>query len=210
VRLPEPPLLLVTDRYQARRPLAAIAEMVFEAGCRWASVREKDLPISEQIALVAEFRARARPWGARVTLHGNPNDARAAEADGVHLSAGGNVPAARALLGPAALIGLSIHSAGEARVLDPALLDYVIAGPFNESASKPGHLPVLGPEGFKAIVAVSPVPVIAIGGIDAAAAADALTAGAAGIAVMGGIMRAMDPEAEIRALLTALGASNSQ
>jgi thiamine-phosphate pyrophosphorylase len=210
VRLPEPPLLLVTDRHQARRPLAAIAEMAFEAGCRWASVREKDLTVPEQIALLAEIRARARPWGARVSLHGDPNDARAAEADGVHLSAGGNVPAARALLGPAALIGLSIHSADEARVLDPALVDYVIAGPFHASASKPGHLPALGPEGLQAIVAVSPVPVIAIGGIDTAAAAAAILAGAAGIAVMGGIMRAMDPEAEIRALISALGPPDSQ
>lgn len=205
MRLPDPPLLLVTDRRQARRALGEIAEAAFAAGCRWLSVREKDLSVPEQIALVGEIMERAHPWGASVSLHGDPNDAQEAEADGVHLSAGGNIPAARAVLGPAALVGLSVHTPEEARVLDPALLDYVIAGPLYESVSKSGHGPVLGPEGLKHIVAIAPVPVIAIGGITAANAAAALKAGATGIAVMGGIMRAADPGAEIRALVAALG-----
>jgi thiamine-phosphate pyrophosphorylase len=205
VRLPDPPLLLITDRRQAHRALGEIAEAAFTSGCRWLSVREKDLSVPEQIALVGEIMERAHPWGASVSLHGDPNDAQEAEADGVHLSAGGNIPAARAVLGPAALVGLSVHAPEEARVLDPALLDYVIAGPLYESASKSGHGPVLGPEGLKHIVAIAPVPVIAIGGITAANAAAALKAGATGIAVMGGIMRAADPGAEIRALVAALG-----
>ena len=40
VRLPQPPLLLITDRRQARRPLIEVVAHAIRAGCRWISVRE--------------------------------------------------------------------------------------------------------------------------------------------------------------------------
>jgi len=64
VRLPEPPLLLVTDRKQAVAPLANILEAAFAAGCRWASLREKGLSAPEQVALAAAWR-RWRANGTR-------------------------------------------------------------------------------------------------------------------------------------------------
>ena len=42
--LPAPPLLIITDRRQATRPLDEVLAAAFDAGCRWASLREKDLP----------------------------------------------------------------------------------------------------------------------------------------------------------------------
>jgi thiamine-phosphate pyrophosphorylase len=168
-------------------------------------VREKDFPRDEQIALVREIKECARRFDARVTLHGDPALAREAKADGVHLAAGGDAAAARRLLGPAALVGLSIHTVAEARAADPAQVDYSIAGSLFESTSKPGHGPALGPDGLAKIVAAARVPVIAIGGIGAENAPVALKAGAAGVAVMGGLMRAADPAAETRRLLAALG-----
>src|SRR5262249_54340974 len=50
-RIPQPPLLLVTDRRQARGPLEAVVAAALSAGCRWVSVREKDLPADQQILL---------------------------------------------------------------------------------------------------------------------------------------------------------------
>jgi len=105
---------------------------------------------------------------------------------------------------PHTLIGMSVHSPDEARALDPETVDYAIAGPFAETASKPGYGPALGVDGLAAIVRASPVPVIAIGGIDAANVAHCLAAGAAGIAVMGSVMRAADPAAEMARLVAAL------
>ena len=116
-------LLLVTDRKQAARSLAGILGDAFAAGCRWASLREKDLPAEEQVQLARDLLALARRFGARLTLHGDPNLAFAAGVDGVHLPAGGDVAAARAALGPDALIGISIHSVAEARVMDRTI-DY--------------------------------------------------------------------------------------
>ena len=96
-------LLLVTDRRQAAAPLSDMLGAAFAAGCRWASLREKDLPAEEQVQLARELLPLARRFGARLTLHGDPNLALAAGVDGVHLPAGGDVAAARAALGPDAL-----------------------------------------------------------------------------------------------------------
>ncbi len=50
--LPDPPVLVISDRSQARRPLIEVAEAAFAGGCRWFSLREKDLPAGERRALL--------------------------------------------------------------------------------------------------------------------------------------------------------------
>jgi len=202
VRLPHPPLLLVTDRRQARKPLAEVVGAALAAGCRWVSVREKDLPEDDQIALVRLLLPMARRNGARLTLHGDAALAKAAGADGVHLSAGGDAAASRQLLGPDKLIGVSIHTATEAAAVDPAIADYAIAGPAYETASKPGYGPEIGRKGLADLARSSRVPLVAIGGLNATRAAEVLAVGVAGIAVMGSIMRAADPGVETKALLS--------
>jgi thiamine-phosphate pyrophosphorylase len=202
--LPHPPLLLVTDRTQARAPLDEILGAAFAAGCRWASVREKDLPSAEQSALAQRLLPIAGSRQARLTLHGDPVLARDAGLDGVHLSAGGNPALARQLLGKDALVGISIHTATEAETLDPATVDYAIAGLAYATASKPGYGPFLGPRGIADICRATAVPIIAIGGIAADKVAEMRRAGAAGVAVMGGIMRAEDPTDEVKRLIGAM------
>jgi thiamine-phosphate pyrophosphorylase len=202
MKLPEPPLLVVTDRHQARRPLSEVVAAVLEAGCRWVSLREKDLSADDQIAWAASLLALARRYGAALTLHGDASLAASARVDGAHLPAGGDPVAARKLLGPDKLIGVSIHTVREAEAIDPAVLDYAIAGPAFETASKPGYGPEIGRKGLSEIARAARVPVLAIGGLNAARAAEVLAAGPAGIAVMGGIMRAHDPGREVKGLLS--------
>ncbi len=203
MKLPAPPLLLITDRRQAHGNIIDLAEAAFKAHCRWVSLREKDLSETEQGELLRALLSRAKPFQAKVTLHGDPKLARDAGADGVHLAARGDAATARRLLGNEALIGISIHSAAEVRKIDPAFVNYVIAGPVFETASKPGYGPALGPEGLALIVKACAVPVVAIGGITPKTIPDCLMAGASGVAVMGGVMRAADPGKEIGNLLAA-------
>ena len=209
MRLPDPPLLLITDRKQAARPLAEILEAAFAAGCRWTSLREKDLPVTEQIAMAQDLLPLTRRYNARLTLHGAAATAKAASSDGVHLSAGGDAAAARELLGRHAIIGISIHTLEEAAKLDAALLDYAIAGPTFPTASKPGFGPILGEKGLAAIIRAAPIPVLAIGGISAVSVGKMTSIGAAGVAVMGAIMRAPDPAREVRGLLEHLRSRNT-
>lgn len=203
--LPEPPLLLVTDRGQAQRPLEDILAAAFAAGCRWASLREKDLPRADQVALAKRLLLLARKAEATLTLHGDPALAREAGVDGVHLPSGANAAAARAALGAGALIGLSVHAGDDLEAIATADIDYLLAGPAFATESKPGYGPFFGTAGIAALARSTDLPVLAIGGIGPDNAADAMAAGAAGVAVMGGVMRAADPGAAVTALLRALG-----
>ncbi len=205
MRLPDPPLLLVTDRRQARVPLTEVVRSALVGGCRWVSVREKDLPDDEQITLVRMLLPMAHRHGARLTLHGDAALAQTAGADGVHLPSGSDPAAARALLGPDKLVGVSIHTATEAEAIAPGTADYAIAGPAYETASKPGYGPEIGRKGLADLARASGVPLVAIGGLNATRAAEVLAAGVAGIAVMGSIMRAPNPEQEMRALIATVG-----
>ncbi|HEY4406486.1 MAG TPA: thiamine phosphate synthase [Xanthobacteraceae bacterium] len=201
MRLPAPPLLLVTDRQQARLPLAEVVAAALAAGGRWMSVREKDLSADDQIALVRTLLPIVRRHGARLTLHGDAALAKACGADGVHLPAGSDPARGRALLGQDKLIGVSIHTVTQAEAIDPAAVDYAVAGPAYETASKPGYGPEIGRKGLAEIAQAARVPVLAIGGINVARVAEVLAAGAAGIAIMGGVMRAADPRQAMKALL---------
>jgi thiamine-phosphate pyrophosphorylase len=199
--LPDPPLLIITDRKQAARPLDDVLAAAFAAGCRWASLREKDLPEAEQVALAQRLLPLARRFGATLTLHGAPELAAEAGLDGVHLRDGGDAVHARAVLGPGALIGVSQHRPGPA---DPAA-DYVVAAPVFLTQSKPGYGPALGVAGLTAMVAAAGRPVMALGGVGPQEVPACLKVGAAGVAVMGGVMRAEDSAAEVRALLASMG-----
>jgi thiamine-phosphate pyrophosphorylase len=204
VRLPDPPLLLVTDRHQVRQPLAAVVAAALEAGCRWVSVREKDLPEDEQVILARSLLPLARRHGAKLTIHGEASIAKLAGVDGAHLPSGADPAAARALLGRDKMIGVSIHTVTEAEAIDPRCADYALAGPAFETPSKPGYGPEIGRKGFADIARTARVPLLAIGGINAGRIADLIAAGAAGVAVMGGVMRAADPAREASGLIASL------
>jgi thiamine-phosphate pyrophosphorylase len=202
--LPNPPLLLVTDRRQARRPLPEIVGAALGAGCRWISLREKDLPEDEQVPLARLLLPMIRRHGARLSIHGAAALAKLAGVDGVHLPSGADAAAARAKLGRQKLIGVSIHTVTEAEAIDPAVIDYALAGPAFETVSKPGYGPEIGRKGLAEMARAARVPLLAIGGINTVRVAEVIAAGCSGVAVMGGVMRAADPGLEVRALVTTL------
>jgi len=193
-RLPEPPLLVITDRTMAKQPLAQMAEVVFKGGCRWLMLREKDLDAAAREALAAEIIEVAKPYGAHVTINRDPVEGT----HGVHLPQGCNVA------GKSGLIGVSAHSLDEARLAAAAGADYVTLSPVFLTTSKPGYGPALGLDGLSDVATRLAIPVIALGGIDAENAAACLEAGAGGVAVMGGVMRADDPEAAVADLVKSL------
>jgi thiamine-phosphate pyrophosphorylase len=196
-------LLVISDRSQARRPLIEIAEAAFRGGCRWFSLREKDLPAEERRDLLARLVALGHRCGASVTAHEDIEAVIATGADGVHLPGGADPAAARARM-PDALIGGSAHSPAEAAALLKAGADYVTLSPIFLTDSKPGYGPALGLDALRMANAAGKGPVIALAGIDATNAATCIAAGASGVAVMGEVMRSADPEATVRRLLRAI------
>ncbi len=203
MQLPTPPLLVISDRAQATRPLIEIAEAVFRGGGRWFSLREKDLPALERHELLRKLVVLGHRFGATVIVHEDIEAAVAAGADGVHLPGGGDPTTARRRL-PSGLIGVSAHSPAEAAAQLRAGADYASLSPIFLTTSKPGYGPAVGLDALGEAARLSSGPIVALGGIDKRNIASCLAAGAGGIAVMGEIMRAADPEATIRGLIAAM------
>jgi len=192
-------MLLITDRSMARLPLERAVERAFFGGCRWVMVREKDLGSAERLELVEKIVRLAEPYKAKVLVN---TDLKAAEiAHGVHLPQGQSCTNARKALGPDKIIGVSAHTAGEAGAAASAGADYVTISPIFPTRSKPGYGPPLYLDGLKRIAQRVPIPVIALGGVTAATALSCRRAGAAGVAVMGTIMRASDPAFPVHDIL---------
>jgi len=82
-----------------------------------------------------------------------------------------------------------------------------LAGPAFETVSKPGYGPEIGRKGLAEMARACRVPLLAIGGINTLRVAEVLAAGCAGVAVMGGVMRAADPGSETGALVVTLQGS---
>ncbi|MHA1600626.1 MAG: thiamine phosphate synthase, partial [Alphaproteobacteria bacterium] len=199
--LPQPPILVISDRHQARQPLEQMAAAIFVAGGRWLLVREKDLTPEARQALVRKIQAIARPYGATVMVSGDVAAVGTSGAAGVHLPDGSDVAAVRAVLGAGALIGYSAHDRAGAMVAAGAGADYVTLSPIFPSISKPDYGPALGLATLREVATRLPVPVLALGGVTAETVFGCLDAGAAGVAVMGVAMGATDPGAAMAGLI---------
>lgn len=152
-------------------------------------LRELDLPETERAGLAARLIA----VGATVIAAHTPLPGCV----GVHL------PARAPVVG--GFFGRSCHSAAEVRAAAAEGAAYVTLSPYAASESKPGYRPI-DPAEFKVQIGI---PVYALGGITPANAADALAAGADGLAVMGSAMRAEDPGAVVTTLRTLINSKKS-
>jgi len=154
-------------------------------------LREKDLPTRELLALALRLRERLDDE-VPLLVNGRADVAYAVEMAGVHLPADGLSPEdARAVIGPAALVGRSVHGLEEATALSTSV-DYLELGTIFPSRSHPGGSTV-GVEAIRRAAAVG-APIWGIGGITADNAESVMAAGACGIAVISAILGTRDPE----------------
>jgi thiamine-phosphate pyrophosphorylase len=196
------PLLVITDRHQARHSIEAIAEATGQAGGRWLLLRDKDLEPAERRSLAGRISVIARRHGMHLSVSRDVELAAEFGAS-VHLQSAAAVGAARQRLGPGAIIGVSAHVRADVEAAAAAGADYVTLSPIFVTSSKPGYGPALG-VGALGAVAKAGIAVVALGGVTADVARPCLDAGAAGVAVMGDIMRSGDPGRSVGNLLAAL------
>jgi thiamine-phosphate pyrophosphorylase len=197
------PLLVITDRHQARHPIETIADAVGQGGGRWLMLRDKDLDPPARHRLAARLAEIAGRHGMHLSVSRDV-DLAAEFGASLHLQSAAAVGAARQRLGPGALIGVSAHGQAEVAAAAAAGADYVTLSPIFLTASKPGYGPAVGLGALAAAARLSSGPVIALGGVNEDNIAACLAAGARGIAAMGEIMRAADPEATVRRLIAAI------
>jgi|SRR5579871_2287214 len=196
------PLLVITDRHQARHPIEAIAEGIGQAGGRWLLLRDKDLEPAERRGVAARLSVIARRHGMHLSV-GRDVDLAAEFGASVHLQSAAAVGAARQRLGPGAIIGVSAHGPADVEAAAAADADYATLSPIFLTSSKPGYGPALGVAAIQEAAKVG-IAIVALGGVTADAARPCLDAGAAGVAVMGDVMRSGDPGGSVSGLLKAL------
>lgn len=198
------PLYPIADADSCAEVLALI-DAILAAGAPLLQVRAKSHATRDLVELARAAQARCARAGARLIINDRADVAKLAGSDGVHLGQD-DLPAAaaREILGPAAIIGVSTHNAEQldAAVRD-GVADYLAYGPIFATASKANPDPTQGLASLAAVRARSARPLVAIGGITAATLPDVLAAGADAVAVIAAIARASDPEAATRTLLHA-------
>ena len=189
-----------------------VARGAVAGGSRIVQVRSKPISardlyaLTEQVALAVGDRAHVlvddRVDVALALRH------RGIPVHGVHVGQDDlDVRAVRALLGADAVIGLTTGTrelVAAANELSD-VLDYVGAGPFRPTPTKESGREPLGVAGYRELVELSEVPVVAIGDVTADDAAELAGTGVAGLAVVRGLMRAADPAAYAQRLITDFG-----
>jgi thiamine-phosphate pyrophosphorylase len=200
-----PVVHLVTDRRLAP-DLAARADAALAGippGRVAIQLREKDLGGKDLLALARALLEVCRARGQFLLVNDRVDVALVAGADGVHLPSAGIPPAdARRLLGPAALVGVSCHSSADVARARDGGASYATFGPIHETPSKRPFGPPVGVAALRSAAALG-LPLVALGGMDAARAPEAVAAGASGVAVVRAWLLGSDPAAAVRALASA-------
>lgn len=210
LQLAEARLYLVVGTAPGGRPLGDVLRAALRGGVDVVQLRDKTADDETVLAAAAVARAACDEAGALFIVNDRPDLARAAGADGVHVGQDDvSVAAARAVLGPDAIVGLSTHTPDQ---IDDAhgdhdeQPDYIGVGPVHATPTKPGR-PAVGLELVAYAARTAAHPWFAIGGVDGATVAAVTGAGATRIAVVRAVAEADDPEAAARTLRTALDAA---
>jgi thiamine-phosphate pyrophosphorylase len=190
-RPPDLSLYLVTDE---RPDLGPVVRAALEGGVTCVQVRDKASSTRCFVERVRAVLAVARPFGVPVLVNDRLDVALAAGADGLHVGQEDLEPeAARALLGPARILGVTAGDGEAAHRAAAAGADYIGSTAVFPTSTKIDGAPPIGLAGLAAIVRAAVLPVVAIGGIDRTNAGDVMATGAAGIAVVSAICGAAEP-----------------
>jgi thiamine-phosphate pyrophosphorylase len=188
---------VVTSPKRPVSRLLAIAQAALEGGASIVQFRDKGVYTPDERSEAAlGIRKACNRAAVPFLVNDDPELARRFRADGVHLGRQDPPPTvARLFLGPDAIVGVTVYGQpGEEEAAASAGADYLAAGPFFPSPTKPEE-PVLPISILDAIIQRSRLPVFAIGGITAETAGLLARHGAAGVAVVSAIMDAEDPRA---------------
>jgi thiamine-phosphate pyrophosphorylase len=186
--------------------IADLARNVAAGGATLVQLRDKHGETRAVLGRARAVKAALAPFKVPFVVNDRVDVALAIGADGVHIGPDDmTVQDARALLGPRAIVGLSVKTIAEAEAAPIEFIDYAGVGGIYVTSSKAQANPPIGVEGFARVAEAlrrrAPnLPVCGIAGIDAGNAAEVIGAGAGGVAVISALSLAPDPTAAARAL----------
>jgi thiamine-phosphate pyrophosphorylase len=166
--------------------LLALVRAAVKARVSLIQLREKNLPAGTLYELTARCAEITEGTTTRLLVNDRADIARAAHADGVHLTTHSiEASVIRRTFGTDFLVGVSTHSLTEAQAASEAGADFAVFGPVFDTPSKRAYGTPVGLEALReAAHTLSPFPLIALGGITQKNASDTLSAGASGIAAI--------------------------
>ncbi|MCH5326047.1 MAG: thiamine phosphate synthase [Duncaniella sp.] len=192
-------MLMFITHPSSRWTITEEVQMALEGGCRWIQLRLKDASDEEFRAVAADIIPLCKEANAFLVFDDRVELAMEMGVHGVHLGKDDMPPReARELMGAEAIIGVTANTAEDILALRGLDVDYVGLGPFRYTSTKSRLSPLLGVEGYTAILSRIraegiELPVAAIGGITVEDIPLLISAGVNGIAMSGAIINAPDP-----------------
>ena len=172
------------------------ARAAVAAGATIVQLRDKHASTSAMIETGLALKQALAGSNALLIVNDDVDAAIAIGADGVHIGQEDlDADNTRRLIGPDMILGLSVETEALASAIDASIVDYAGIGPIFATPTKPDHKQPIGFDGLARIIKLCPVPTVAIGGLKAEHAAEALAAGADGLAVVSAICGKPDPAA---------------
>ena len=188
-------LCLVTDRgLCGDRLLEDVVMQAVRGGVASVQLREKELCTRAFLEEAAQLKALLAPLDTPLIINDRVDVALAARADGVHVGQS-DMPCecVRRLMGPSAIIGLSVETWEDVVRAQEQPVDYLGVSPIFDTPTKTDTRGAWGLEGLARIRAFTRHPLVAIGGVNTSNISDVVRAGAEGIAVVSAICSASDP-----------------
>jgi len=195
-------LYLVTDRDLCLgRPLEEVVLQCVRGGVTMVQLREKDLPTRDFVDEAFRIKEILAPHNVPLIINDRLDVAMAVRAEGVHVGQE-DMPyeMARELLGPEAIIGLSVENESQVLEAEGYDADYLGVSPIFETPTKTDTRGSWGLSGLAWVRKNSRHNLVAIGGLNETNIAGVVRSGADGIAVVSALCSAPDPEATARNL----------
>ncbi len=182
-------LYAITDTRLSGLSHAQQVAQLCDGGAQLIQLREKQYAPRIFYEAAMEAATAARDRGASLIINDRVDIALAVAADGVHLGQDDlNPEAARRILGPDAIIGLSTHNVAQARAGAGLPISYIAIGPIFPTSTKRDPEPAVGLEGLRRVrEVIGNLPLVAIGGITTENAAPVVAAGADAVAIVGAL-----------------------
>jgi thiamine-phosphate pyrophosphorylase len=185
-----------------------LAEAFLNGGARFLQLRAKTVASGPFLDLATAIAERARAAGATLIVNDRADIARLSGADGVHVGQDDLRPdAARAIVGDAAIVGLSTHTVEQVERASRSPITYAAIGPVFSTSTKATGYDAIGLDGVRAAASLlgeRDLPLVAIGGITLDTAPAVLAAGARSVAVVSDLLSGGNPEARVREYIRAL------
>lgn len=194
-------LYLVTDpNLCASLGVVETVRQAVRAGVTMVQLRDKEASTQERVETALALKEVLTGSGVPLVVNDDVEAARIADVDGAHIGQDDISPSeARTLLGPGKILGLSCETPETVKAADPEIVDYLGLGPVFGTATKSDHKTPVRLDGLAQLVALSPLPTVAIGGLKAQHHQSVLQAGADGSAVVSAICGQPDITAATRA-----------